>query len=73
MTINATICGATHREIVLAAFVAGCHDGEDVPVYEWQKYKALVEEEDFEAVKKLSFFFALRNASIDRNAASSKA
>ena len=59
MTINATICGATHREIVLAAFVAGCHDGEDLPVYEWQKYKALVEEEDFEAVKKLGVLLRL--------------
>ena len=59
MIVNSTICGATHREIVLAAFVAGCHNGEDVPLYEWQKYKALVEEEDFEAVKKLGVLLRL--------------
>ena len=56
---NASIYGATHREIVLAAFVAGCHNGEDIPLVEWQKYKSILEEEDFEAVKKLSVLLRL--------------
>ena len=53
MLLNSTIYGVTHREIVLAAFVAGCHNREDIPLVEWQKYKDLVTEEDFDAVKKL--------------------
>ena len=40
--LNSSIYGATHREIVLAAFVAGCHNREDVPLNEWQKYKDIV-------------------------------
>ena len=56
---NASIYGATHREIVLAAFVAGCHNGEDIPLVEWQKYKSILEEEDFEAVKKLGVLLRL--------------
>ena len=51
--LNSSIYGATHREIVLAAFVAGCHNREDVPMIEWQKYKDIVTEEDLDAVKKL--------------------
>jgi exopolyphosphatase/guanosine-5'-triphosphate,3'-diphosphate pyrophosphatase len=56
---NASIYGATHREIVLAAFVAGCHNGEDIPLVEWQKYKSILEEEDFDAVKKLGVLLRL--------------
>ena len=57
--LNSAIYGATHREIVLAAFVAGCHNGENVPMSEWQKYKDLVTEEDLDAVKKLGVLLRL--------------
>ena len=66
MIMNSTIFGATHREIVLAAFVAGCHAKEDVPIAEWQKYKAIVTEEDFEAVKKLGVLLRIAE-SLDRS------
>jgi exopolyphosphatase/guanosine-5'-triphosphate,3'-diphosphate pyrophosphatase len=66
MILNAPICGATHREIVLAAFVAGCHNHEDVPVAEWQKYKDIVNEEDFDAVKKLGVLLRIAE-SLDRS------
>ena len=65
MILNATIFGATHREIVLAAFVAGCHNREDVPLLEWQKYKDLVLEEDLDAVKKLGVLLRIAE-SLDR-------
>ena len=39
MILNSGIYGATHREIVLAAFVAGCHKREDVNTAEWARYK----------------------------------
>lgn len=51
--LNSAIYGATHREIVLAAFVAGCHRKEDVPVSDWAKYKDIVTDEDLDVVKKL--------------------
>ena len=65
MTLNCAIYGATHREIVLAAFVAGCHNGEDVPFADWQKYKDVVNEEDLDAVKKLGVLLRIAE-SLDR-------
>ena len=66
MILNSIIYGATHREIILAAFVAGCHNGEDVPPQEWQKYKGVVSEEDFDAAKKLGVLLRLAE-SLDRS------
>ena len=63
--LNSSISGATHREIILAAFVAGCHNREDVPMIEWQKYKDLVTEEDLDAVKKLGVLLRIAE-SLDR-------
>ena len=65
ITLNSRIYGATHREIVLAAFVAGCHNKEDVPLGEWQKYKDIVLEEDLDAVKKLGVLLRIAE-SLDR-------
>ena len=65
MILNSFISGATHREIVLAAFVAGCHNHEDIPMGEWQKYKDIVLEEDFDAVKKLGVLLRIAE-SLDR-------
>ena len=64
--LNSNISGATHREIVLAAFVAGCHNREDVPLGEWQKYKDIVLEEDLDAVKKLGVLLRIAE-SLDRS------
>ncbi len=63
--LNARLYGATHREIVLAAFVAGCHNKEDIPMNEWLKYKDVVLEEDLEAVKKLGVLLRIAE-SLDR-------
>ncbi len=66
MILNSNIFGATHREIVLAAFVAGCHKREDVSMVEWQKYKGIVTEEDLDAVKKLGVLLRIAE-SLDRS------
>ena len=66
ITLNSSIYGATHREIVLAAFVAGCHNHEDVPLNEWMRYKDIVLEEDLEAVKKLGVLLRIAE-SLDRS------
>ncbi len=63
--LNSRIYGATHREIVLAAFVAGCHNKEDVSLVEWAKYKDIVLEEDLDAVKKLGVLLRIAE-SLDR-------
>jgi exopolyphosphatase/guanosine-5'-triphosphate,3'-diphosphate pyrophosphatase len=63
--LNSPIYGATHREIVLAAFVAGCHNCEDVPMADWQRYKDIVTEEDLVAVKKLGVLLRVAE-SLDR-------
>ena len=63
--LNGAIRGATHREIVLASFVAACHNGENVSMSDWQKYKDIVTEEDCEAVKKLGVLLRLAE-SLDR-------
>ncbi len=63
--LNSRLYGATHREIVLAAFVAGCHNKEDVPMNEWMKYKDIVQEEDLDAVKKLGVLLRIAE-SLDR-------
>ena len=64
--LNSPIYGATHREIVLAAFVARCHNKEDVPLADWQRYKDIVSEEDFDAVKKLGVLLRIAE-SLDRS------
>ena len=66
--LNSAIHGATHREIVLAAFVAACYRREDVSMAEWQKYKDIVTEEDLEAVKKLGVLLRIAE-SLDRSKA----
>lgn len=68
MIMNSTIYGATHREIVLAAFVAGLHRKDDVNMAEWQKYKDVVQEEDLDAVRKLSMLLKIAE-SLDRSMA----
>ena len=65
MILGASIYGATHREIILAAFVAGCHNREEIPMAEWVKYKDLLLEEDLDAVKKLGVLLRIAE-SLDR-------
>ena len=66
MILNATLYGITHREIVLAAFVAGCHKKEDINAADWAKYKDIVQEDDFDAVKKLGVMLRIAE-SLDRS------
>lgn len=68
MILNATIYGATHREIVLAAFVASAQRREDVNQAEWAKYRDIVQEDDIEAVRKLSMLLRIAK-SLDRSMA----
>ena len=53
MILNSEIYGATHREIVLASFVAYSTGLDEINPQEWAKYKGLVTDEDIDVVKKM--------------------
>ena len=64
--LNSGIYGATHREIVLAAFVVGCSCKGEVNAAEWARYKDIVTEEDLDVVKKLGVLLRIGEA-LDRS------
>lgn len=57
--LNSEVLGATHREIILAAFTSASQNLSDFSLTEWIKYKDLLLEEDLDAVKKLSLIVRL--------------
>lgn len=68
MILNSTLYGVTHREIVLAAFTACCHKKEDINLYEWNRYRDILHEEDIEIVKRLGVMLRIAE-SLDRSMA----
>ncbi len=66
--LNSTLSGATHREIVLAAFTACCHNREDINLLDWTRYRDIVAEDDLEIVKKLGVMLRIAE-SLDRSSA----
>ena len=65
MILNSTLYGVSHRDIVLAAFVACCHKKEDINMYDWARFKDLVSDDDLEIVKKLGVMLRIAE-SLDR-------
>jgi exopolyphosphatase/guanosine-5'-triphosphate,3'-diphosphate pyrophosphatase len=65
MILNSTIYGASHREIVLAAFVATTIKRDEMTA-EWARYKDIVTEEDAEAVRKLGMLLRIAQT-LDRS------
>ena len=63
--LNANLNGFSHREIILAAFVALGHREGELDMTEWAKYKDILREEDLVAVKKLSVILRIAE-SLDR-------
>jgi len=61
------IKGASHKEIVLAAFAASIKKWEDFNLAEWIKYKDMVTDEDLDAVRKISIIVAMAEALNIRN------
>ena len=57
--LSSEIYGLTHREKLLAAYVASLHEGGDVSLVSWVANKDLVDEEDLVAVKKLGIILRL--------------
>lgn len=63
--LNSNIQGASHREIVLAAFVCACQDSNDFNFADWVRYKDVLLEEDLVALKKLAIIVRIAEA-LDR-------
>ncbi len=59
--INSNIYGASHKDIVLAAFVASSQNVDDFSLNDWVRFKDLVTDEDLEAVKKLAIIIKMAN------------
>ncbi len=57
--LNKEILGLTHREQILASFVASLHHGEEIDIANWIKYQGLFEEDDAIAVKKMGTMLRL--------------
>jgi len=57
--LNAPILGASHKDIVLAAFSASFKKWEDFDSIEWLKYRDIMTEEDLEAVRKIAMMLTL--------------
>ena len=60
--VGSDIFGMSHRELVLAAFTASLHQGGEINMSEWVKYKDLFEEDDVKAVNKLGVILRLAEA-----------
>lgn len=65
VVLNSDVYGATHREMVLAAFVCACQDSNDFSLVDWVRYKDIVTEEDLGAIKKLAIIVRIAEA-LDR-------
>ncbi|MGN0787950.1 MAG: hypothetical protein ACI4L6_02690 [Candidatus Onthoplasma sp.] len=57
--LGSNIYGASHKDIVLAAFVASCQNIDDFSLNDWVRYKDIVSDEDVEAVKKLAIIIKM--------------
>jgi len=57
--INSNIYGASHKDILLAGFVASSQNIDDFSLNDWVRYKDLVTDEDLDAVKKLAILIKM--------------
>lgn len=57
--LGSNIYGASHKDVLLAAFVASSQNIDDFSLSEWIRYKDLVTDEDLDAVKKLALIIKM--------------
>lgn len=67
--LNSNLYGISHRDIVMAAFVSSAYNKDDINFNDWLKYRDLISEEDFDAVRKLSVILRVAE-SLDRSMSS---
>ncbi len=52
--LHSELCGASHKDIVLAAFIAGTQYADEFSLSQWVRYKDIVNDDDLQAIKKLA-------------------
>ncbi len=57
--LSSIVFGATHKEQLLAAFIAQNVDTDSFNLAEWVKYKEILDENDLDAMKKLSAILSI--------------
>lgn len=67
--LNSNLYGISHRDLILAAFVAQGFRKEEFSISEWNKYKEIVREEDLIAVMRLGVILRIAE-SLDRSMSS---
>ena len=60
--LNSGICGASHKELLIASFICLCQDLDNMSLSEWLKYKDILTDEDLDAVRKLGVILSLARA-----------
>jgi exopolyphosphatase/guanosine-5'-triphosphate,3'-diphosphate pyrophosphatase len=68
--LNSTLNGISHKDMVLASFVASNTAIEDINQADWARYSCFVNDEDAEAVKKMGVILRLAEA-LDRSGSGS--
>ncbi len=69
MTLNANINGISHRELVLASFVAASTGIDDINPFDWARYRELVNDEDIDSVRKMGVMLRIASC-LDRSLSS---
>ncbi len=59
VVLNSEIYGLTHRELILASFVASLHAGGEIKMTDWVRYNGILTTDDIEATKKLGIILRL--------------
>jgi len=67
--LNSNIHGISHRDLVMASFVASNTAIEDINPFDWARYRDLVTDEDVDAVRKMGIMLRIAN-SLDRSLSS---
>lgn len=57
--LNSKICGASQKDILLAAFACKAQNLENLSLAEWMKYKDILTDEDLDAVRKMGILIKL--------------
>lgn len=65
LILNTRLYGLCHRELVMCAFIVGMHRITELK-QDWKEYKAIIDKDDYEMVKKLALFVRLAEK-LDRN------
>jgi exopolyphosphatase/guanosine-5'-triphosphate,3'-diphosphate pyrophosphatase len=67
--LNSNIYGISHRDLVIASFVAASTGIDDINQFEWSRYKELVGDDDLDAVRKMGIMLRIAS-SLDRSLSS---